>query len=121
MSLIKNENYPEQIKMLIKNVLDNLDRDSIVDSQFRWEYLKYEIRKFPIHFSKDIAWNKKIERIYLENKLKILESRPNLLIALNILKLMKSLIRSTKKKQMVLELEVNAIGTSTEKNLQNFF
>ena len=44
-----------------------------------------------------------------------------LLIALNILKLMKSLIRSTKKKQMVLELEVNAIGTSIEKNLQKFF
>ena len=43
MSLIKNENYREQIKTLIKNVLDNLDRDSIVDSQFRWEYLKYEI------------------------------------------------------------------------------
>ena len=34
---------------------------------------------------------------------------------------MKSLIRSTKKKQMVLELEVNAIGTSMGKNLQNFF
>ena len=77
MSLIKNENYREQIKTLIKNVLDNLDRDSIVDSQFRWEYLKYEIRKFSIHFSKDIARNKKIEKTYLENKLKILESRPN--------------------------------------------
>ena len=65
------------MKTLIKNVLDNLDRDSIVDPQFRWEYLKYEIRKFSIHFSKDIAWNKKIERTYLENKLKTLESRPN--------------------------------------------
>ena len=44
-----------------------------------------------------------------------------LLITLNIMKLIKSLIRSTKKKQMVLELEVNVIGTSTEKNLQIFF
>ena len=44
---------------------------------------------------------------------------PILLITLNILKLMKNLIRSTKKKQMVLELEVNLIGTSTEKNLLN--
>ena len=33
---------------------------------------------------------------------------------------MKNLIRSTKKKQMVLELEVNVIGTSMKKNLQNF-
>ena len=44
-----------------------------------------------------------------------------LLITLNIMKLIKSLIRSTKKKQMVLELEVNVIDTSTEKNLQFFF
>ena len=35
-------------------------------------------------------------------------------------KLMKNLIKCTKKKQMVLELEVNVIGTSTEKNLQIF-
>ena len=53
------------METLIKNVLDNLDRDIIVDPQFRWEYLKYEIRKFSIHFSKDIARNKKIERTYL--------------------------------------------------------
>ena len=63
--------------MLIKHVLDNLDQDNIVDPQFRWEYLKYEIRKFSIHFSKGIARNKKIERTYLENKLKTLENSPN--------------------------------------------
>ena len=34
---------------------------------------------------------------------------------------MKNLIRSTKKKQIVLELEVNMFDTSTEKNLQIFF
>ena len=76
-SLIKNENYREQMKTLIKHVLYNLDQDNIVDPQFRWEYLKYEIRKFSIHFSKGIARNKKIERTYLENKLKTLENSPN--------------------------------------------
>ena len=60
----------------MKNVLDNLDQDNIVDPQFRWEYLKYEIRKFSIHFSKGIARNKKTERMYLENKLKTLENSP---------------------------------------------
>ena len=70
------------METLIKNLLDNLNRDSIVDPQFRWEYIKYEIRKFSkifqnFHFSKDIARNKKIERTCLENKLKTLESRPN--------------------------------------------
>ena len=65
------------MKTLIKNVLNNFDQDNIVDPQFRWEYLKYEIRKFSIHFSKDIGLNKKIEKMYLENKLKTLETRPD--------------------------------------------
>ena len=120
-SLIKNENYREQMKTLIKHVLYNLDQDNIVDPQFRWEYLKYEIRKFSIHFSKGIARNKKTEKTNLENKLKLLKIVPVLLITLNILKLMKNLIRYTKKKQMVLELEVNVIGKSMEKNLEKFF
>ena len=58
----------------MKNVLDNLDQDNIVDPQFRWEYLKYEIRKFSIHFSKGIARNKKTERMHLKNKLKNVEN-----------------------------------------------
>ena len=64
------------MKTLI-NVLNNLDQDSIVDPQFRWEYLKYEISKFSIYFSKDIARNKKIERMFLKNELKTLETRPD--------------------------------------------
>ena len=75
--LIKNENYREQMKTLIKHVIDNLDQDNIVDPQFRWEYLKYELRKFSIHCSKGIARNKKTERTYLENKLKTLENSPS--------------------------------------------
>ena len=45
-SLIKNENYHEQMKKLIKIVLNNLNQDNIVDPQFRWEYLKLEIKNF---------------------------------------------------------------------------
>ena len=62
------------MKKLINNVLDILDQDNVVDPQFCWEYLKYEIRKCFIHFSKDIAQNKKTERTYLENRLKPLEN-----------------------------------------------
>ena len=65
------------MKTLIKNVLNNLNQNNIVDPKLRWEYLKYEIRKFPIHFSNDIAQNTKIERMYLENKLETLETRPD--------------------------------------------
>ena len=45
-SLIKNENYHEQMKKLIKIVLNNLNQDNIVDPHFRWEYLKFEIKIF---------------------------------------------------------------------------
>ena len=50
------------MRTLTGNVLDNLDQDNTIDPQFRCEYLKYEIRKFSIHFSKDIARNKKTVR-----------------------------------------------------------
>ena len=45
-SLIKNENYHEQMKKLIKIVLNNLNQDNIVDPHFRWECLKFEIKNF---------------------------------------------------------------------------
>ena len=64
---------------------------------------------------------RKLKKRTWKINLKLLKIAPVLLIALNILKLMKNLIRSNKKKQMVLELEVNVTGTRTEKNLQNFF
>ena len=65
------------MKTLIKHVLENLDQDNKVDPQFRWEYLRYEIRKLSIHFSKGIAQNKKTEKTCLENKLKTLENSPS--------------------------------------------
>ena len=75
--MIKNENYREHIKTFIKHELDNLDQDNIVDPQFSWEYLKYKIRKFSIHFSKGIVRNKKTEKTCLENKLKALQNSPS--------------------------------------------
>ena len=67
----------------------------------------WEIRKL-----KEFSW---------EINQKLLKLDQILLITLNISKLMKNLIRSTMQKQMALELEVNDIGTTTEKNLQIFF
>ena len=32
-----------------------LDNDDLRDEQVKWEYLKYEIRKFTIGFSKNLA------------------------------------------------------------------
>ena len=47
-----------------------LDNDDLREEQVRWEYLKYEIRKFTIHFLKILAnWVRK-ETQTLEEKVK---------------------------------------------------
>ena len=51
-----------------------MDKDNIIDKQLRWEFLKYEIRKFSIVFLKNLAKIKKIETSSLESKLKLLET-----------------------------------------------
>ena len=51
-----------------------LDNDDLREEQVRWEYLKYEIRKFTIHFLKILAnWVRK-ETQTLEEKVKQCES-----------------------------------------------
>ena len=40
------------MKAHIANTQKSLDKENIRDDQARWEYLKYEIRKFSIKFSK---------------------------------------------------------------------
>ena len=45
--------------------------------QVRWEFLKYEIRKFSIEFSKLQTQNTKKEKMFLENKLTKLENNTN--------------------------------------------
>ena len=40
--------------------------------QLKWELLKYEVRKFTINYTKQIAKEKRQQRIKLENQLKIL-------------------------------------------------
>ena len=53
--------------------MKELDRDP----QVRWEFLKYEIRKFSIEFSKQQTQNMKKEKMFLENKFKKQENNTN--------------------------------------------
>ena len=76
-SLSMNSNFQTKMKCLIKSTLETLDTGRINDLQVRWEYLKYEIRKFSIEFSKLQAQNTKKEKMFLENKLKKLENNTN--------------------------------------------
>ena len=59
--------------------------------------------------------------MYLENKLKTLKTSPSFVDNPEYTKTNEKLDKIYQEKQMVLELEVNVIGTNTEKNLQNFF
>ena len=46
---------------------------SLSNRQLKWELLKYEVRKFTINYTKQIAKEKRQQRTNLENQLKILE------------------------------------------------
>ena len=67
----------EKIKEHISTCLNLLEKENILDDQVRWEYLKYEVRKFSIKFSKAQAKKLRFERVLLEKKLKNLESDMN--------------------------------------------
>ena len=51
-SLTSNAEYVEKIKNQISETLHMFDQDKITHKHLRWEFLKYEITKFTIKFSK---------------------------------------------------------------------
>ena len=60
------------MKAHIANIQKNLDMENIRDDLVsRWEYLKYEIRKFSIKFLNLLLKNTKTETLLLEKKPKI--------------------------------------------------
>ena len=65
------------MKEHISTCLNLLEKENILDDQVRWAYLKYEVGKFSIKFSKAQAKKLRLERVLLEKKLKILESNMN--------------------------------------------
>ena len=73
-SLLLSKEYIEKIKEHILSTIKMLDNDELRDDQVRWEYLKYENRKFTIHFSKNLAKEVRKETKSLEEKVKHFES-----------------------------------------------
>ena len=61
-SLSMNSDFQTKMKFHIKSTLETLEIEGITDLQVRWEFLKYEIRKFSIEFSKLLAKNAKKEK-----------------------------------------------------------
>ena len=75
-SLISNDEYVEKMKNQISETLHMLDQDKITDKHLRWEFLKYEIRKFTINFSKKLVKEENKDWNFLEKELKKLEKKP---------------------------------------------
>ena len=85
--LALNSDFADKMKAHIANTLKNLDKENIRNDQARWEYLKYEIRKFSIKFSKLFSKHTKTETVLLEknwncyNSLQIILIIPNTFLA----------------------------------------
>ena len=76
-SLIENEEYLPQIKKIILYTLNQLFNENILDDQVKWEYLKCNIRKCTIKFSKELAKNTNKTIDALETNLKHYEKLEN--------------------------------------------
>ena len=64
-------------KNQISETILTLDQDKITDKHLRWEFLKYEIRKFAINFSKKLVKEENKDRDFLEKEIKELEKNLN--------------------------------------------
>ena len=53
--------------------INEMNHENINDDQIRWEFLKYEVRKFSRRFSKTLAKELREELQILSNKLKLYE------------------------------------------------
>ena len=71
--LTSNSEYVEKMKNQILVTLRMLNQDKITDKHLKWEFLKYEIRKFTMDFSKKPVKKENIDRQFLEKELNKLE------------------------------------------------
>ena len=58
--------YVEKMKYSIFETLHMFDQDNITDKQLKREFLKYEIRKFTMQFSKNLIKEKNKYRKFLK-------------------------------------------------------
>ena len=70
-SLLSDDIFKEELKQHIQNIKN--DNELSNDPQIKWEFLKYQIRKFTIRFSKMRAKEERKQREELEATLKLLE------------------------------------------------
>ena len=69
-SLCHKTDSVTELKNLLKVICNRIPLEQITDEQLCWEYIKYEIRNFSIHFSKQNAKKTCAEIVTLENNFK---------------------------------------------------
>ena len=72
-SLVENKEYVEKMIAHIKDTVESFEND--MSDHSKWEFLKYQICKFTIKFSKELAQKARQRQAYLENKMKELEQK----------------------------------------------
>ena len=72
-SLLLNTEFVKKLKTHIEIVKSNLQENSFFSDCSKWEFFKYEIPKFSISFSKNLAKTERIIQTNLENRIKTLE------------------------------------------------
>ena len=72
-SLLLNEEFVTKMRNYINLKINEMNHENINDDQIRWEFLKYEVKKFSGKFSKILAKKLREEFRVLENKLKLHE------------------------------------------------
>ena len=76
-SLCHKPNFITELNNYLKVICNKMSAEQITDEQLCLEYIKYDIRKFSIRFSKEKAKKTRAETVTLENKLKELEQNPD--------------------------------------------
>ena len=71
--LIENAEYVHQLKKSISDTLNEFFNENTLVDQAKWEHLKYNITKYTINFSKQLAKNRNKKIADLETKLKHFE------------------------------------------------
>ena len=60
-SLTLNKEFVEKMKEHISTCLNLLEKENILDDQVRWEYLKHQVKKISVKFSKAQAKKLRLE------------------------------------------------------------
>ena len=79
-SLIENVEHVLQMKKFILDTLNELFNENILDNQVKWEYWKYNSRKYIIKFSKELAESTNKTTADLEKNLSIMKNMKIMLI-----------------------------------------